>query len=245
MRQRLSFETSAVQCDGDSWTGHHHEDREDRITVAVRGASVLAAVLDGMGGLPHARAAAVHAAEAMLRVWEGGAETPQDVLVAGNMALLSRFGENVVGVTAAVVMLEGFDLRGTWLGDARIAVLSAGGGLEELTKDHTRLAEHTAPRNPSFEDVRARPELARRVTRSLGEKSLIRDELPTVSCRVSGSVLLYTDGYWSEEGLVGRLSGDAPDPLSRPNDDATLVSLVLRTGIQQPAIAGDLIFISM
>jgi len=245
MRQRLSFETSAIRCDGNSWTGRHHEDREDRMTVAVRGASVLAAVLDGMGGLPHARAAAVHAAEAMLRLWDGGAASPQDVLLAGNTALLSKFGENVVGVTAAVVMLEGVDLRGAWLGDARIAILSAGSGLEELTKDHTRLAEHTAPRNPSFEDVRARPELARRVTRSLGEKPLIRDELPTVSCQVSGSVLLYTDGYWSEEGLIGRLSGDAPDRPSRPNDDATLISLVPRPGIQQLAVAGDLIFINV
>lgn len=72
MPQRLLLESSQFRCEAGLWTGQHHTLREDRLVLAIKESTLMVAVLDGMGGLPHAREAAATAGTAVLETWHEG-----------------------------------------------------------------------------------------------------------------------------------------------------------------------------
>lgn len=186
----------------------------------------MVAVLDGMGGLPHAREAAATAGTAVLDTWDKGITSPAQLLVVANAALLETHGANVVGVTASIAVYDNTgSLRVAWIGDVRAAVRETV-GWAPVTMDHTRLAEFTAPHLPTILDAQNHSELARKITKSLGEKPLRSSDIDYCCLSEVGRVLLCSDGYWSDERLASQ-GIDIPEtePLWRPSDDATVVTV--------------------
>jgi serine/threonine protein phosphatase PrpC len=224
MLQQLLLETSSFRCQAALWVGQQHLFREDRLVLAIMESNLMAAVLDGMGGLPRAAEAAKTAGEAILNAWKEGLACPKQLIVAANTALLTVYGLNRVGVTASVIVIDSNSLlRSAWIGDVRVS-LREGDSWNPVTRDHTRLAEFTAPSIPTSADAQRHSELARRVTKSLGEKTLNVNDIDSNSHKWTSDILLCSDGFWTEIDLTSSFTG-IPQLYScfKPDDDATVL----------------------
>jgi serine/threonine protein phosphatase PrpC len=171
----------------------------------------LLAVIDGMGGEAAGEVAAAIAREQILTVGE-----PQRALAAANAAIVTRSQSNAdesgMGCVATAARLTGSSLAIAHVGDTRAYLISAA-GLEQLTRDHTVVAELREKRGMTEEQARALPG-QHRVTRDLGgERRQGLDWVDTgeVELRSGDMLLMCSDGLHDlvRDGELSKILGAA------------------------------------
>jgi PPM family protein phosphatase len=198
------------QCVGD------RDEQQDACGVFARGASLLAVVADGMGGLARggdAAQIAVRAAELESeRLMAAGAsfESMRQALIRVNDAVyrsVESFGSmGMSGTTLCVAVVERLRLRLFWCGDSR-AYLWRGGELRQLTEDHVYaryLKEMVAEGVITVADARTHPARGRLTgyvgMRALEDYSVIAEPLVLQG---GDGLLLCTDGLYKCLGAAG------------------------------------------
>ena len=193
----------------------------------------LVAVIDGMGGEAAGEVAAAIAREQILSL---GA--PCEALAAANAAIVARADANPaergMGCVAPAAHLTGSRLTLAHVGDTRAYLISAA-GLEQLTRDHTVVAELREQRGMTEAQARALPN-QHRVTRDLGGQ--LRDgtdwiDTGEVELQPDDLLLLCSDGLHDlvRDGELSRILGAARLHRQEPEAVAReLVELALSRG---------------
>ncbi|MDG1478254.1 MAG: SpoIIE family protein phosphatase [Myxococcota bacterium] len=193
----------------------------------------LIAVIDGMGGEAAGEVAAAIAREQIL---SRGA--PREALAAANAAIVARAeanpAERGMGCVATAAHLSGHRLTLAHVGDTRAYLISAA-GLEQLTRDHTVVAELREQQGMTEAQARALPN-QHRVTRDLGGQ--LRDgtdwiDTGEVDLQPDDLLLLCSDGLHDlvRDGELSRILGAARSHRQEPEAVAReLVELALSRG---------------
>lgn len=189
----------------------------------IEGGHGLAAVVDGMGGLPFAYETAKLCNQTILS-FAGVEADPRAIVASANDAVMAEYGANVVGAAIVVLTFSADAIRCAWLGDVRLyARRGPARTLTAMTKDHSRLAVRLE-RNPSGDEVRDSKADAQNLTRSLGESKLV-DPASYLDLTGHREFVLASDGAWS--GPLDLMRGALLNPVV--DDDATVLRLRLST----------------
>jgi serine/threonine protein phosphatase PrpC len=207
-------------------TGLVREVNEDDLLTAPG----LFVVADGMGGHAAGDVASSLAVEALRRLAEAGTLTPDDLLNAlesANDAIVGRAAANAeqAGMGTTVAGLGVVELAGGthWIafniGDSRVYRLS-GGGLEQLTVDHSEVQELVTAGAILPEEARVHP---RRnvVTRCLGSSPAPIPDVWVFPAEAGERFLICSDGLTSE------LSDAAIFDVFSADDDPDIVARAL------------------
>jgi len=193
----------------------------------------LIAVIDGMGGEAAGEVAAAIAREQIL-----SCGSPREALAAANIAIVSRAeanpAERGMGCVATAAHLSGRHLTLAHVGDTRAYLISAA-GLEQLTRDHTVVAELREQQGMTESQARALPN-QHRVTRDLGGQ--LRDgtdwiDSGEVELQPDDLLLLCSDGLHDlvRDGELSRILGAARSHRQEPEVVVReLVELALSRG---------------
>lgn len=172
---------------------------------AILSKSMVCAVFDGMGGLPHGQTASRTAAQKLEKLVKKDAVSDyQQVFHRLNRAVC-RVGERcqcTMGTTAAVLFLYAEHAVAANVGDSRIYHFHDG-ELLQLSADHTEYAVMAALKKElswTEEGIKADGGRSNTLTQYLGipeEEFLLEPEMKEV-CQISGGdiFLLCSDGLW-------------------------------------------------
>ena len=181
----------------------------------------LFAVADGMGG---ARAGEVAAQLAAAALEEAGTETKGE---AGIVALIEEANRRIwerairdpatsgmgTTVTAALVDETSGQVAIGHVGDSR-AYLLRGGSLEQLTTDHSLVAELVQSGVLTPEEAERHPQRSA-ITRALGTEASVRVETFTVAAEVGDLFLLCSDGLSAmldDDEVAAAIEGAGGEP---------------------------------
>ncbi|MDB5683532.1 MAG: Protein serine/threonine phosphatase PrpC, regulation of stationary phase [Sphingomonas bacterium] len=173
--------------------------RENEDALALRPAQGLWAVADGMGGHANGR----WAAEEVVRALE---QAPLDRTVdpdcaaigavvgdANRMILARAAGSGrTIGATLAVLRIVGRRFACLWAGDSRVYRLR-GGGIEQLTRDHSHVQQLVDAGLISVEEA-ARHPMGNVITRAVGVSPDFSLDNVEGAADVGDSFLLCSDG---------------------------------------------------
>jgi len=218
----------------------------------------LFAVADGMGG---ARAGEVAARLAAAALEEAGAETKGEQGVASLIVEANRrIWERAVAdpatagmgttVTAALVEADSGTVAIGHVGDSR-AYLLRDGGLEQLTTDHSLVAELVSSGVLTPEEAERHPQRSA-ITRALGTEPTVEAEVFTVAGQAGDLFLLCSDGVpvmLSDAQILSALESAGREPATAAEalvaaanaaggeDNITVVLFELAEGDAPPAEA--------
>ncbi len=165
----------------------------------------LFAVADGMGGAQAGEVASQLAAES-LREHESGdlpaAEQVVDLIRAANRRVHSYSSQNLsargMGTTMTVALVDNGAIVIGHVGDSR-AYLLRDGSLEQLTQDHSLVAELVRSGRLSPEEAETHPQRSV-ITRALGTDAEVDVDVFSIRARDGDLVLLCSDGLTSMLG---------------------------------------------
>lgn len=186
---------------------------EDTLVVAPP----LYAVADGMGG----HAAGEVASEIAVRTLEELAPRTADTealskaVIAANMAVIEAAKENGrqgMGTTLTAVVLEGERMAIAQVGDSRVYLLHQG-NLQQITRDHSLMAEMIEAGELTEEEARVHPQRSV-ITRALGSDPEMIPDLYELNIASGDRLLLCSDGLTTmlEDDQVERLLVHHRDP---------------------------------
>ena len=195
--------------------------RRNEDAVAVDDALGLAALADGMGGLPDGDLAsreAVAAALAWLKAMDdGGHDALARAVLAANARVRALAEERgaVMGTTLELLALDGDGAcRLAHVGDSR-AYLWRDGRLSRLTRDDS-LVQELVDRGAMNADEAARSPQRNVITRAVGLEAHVEPALMRVTLARDDLLLLCSDGLWDmldDAGIAAHLEaagGDLP-----------------------------------
>ncbi len=186
----------------------------------------LLAVIDGMGGEAAGEVAAAITRDRLLT-----AADPRVAFAEANAAIIARGeanpAEGGMGCVATAAKIDGSRLTIAHVGDTRAYLISAA-GLEQLTRDHTVVAEVRERHGMTEEQARALPG-QHRVTRDIGghhREGLDWIDTGEVELRAGDLLLLCSDGLHDlvRDGELSRILGGARSATTAP--DAVVGELV-------------------
>ena len=192
---------------------------EDSVRPRTDGSSqdaVVIAVADGMGGAVAGEIASRVAIEAATGPAPEAEVGPADRVRAGNDAVLEAVGNDyTLSGMGTTLTLGYFDPKGVLevghIGDSRLYVYR-NETLEQLTKDHTLVAELVALGQITEEQAETHPR-RHLVTRVIGTESVDVDEL-TITLEPGDRVLLCSDGLNSmlRDSQIAELLRESASP---------------------------------
>ncbi len=197
---------------------------QDRVHVAADGRMLV--VADGMGGHRAGEVASGLAMEVLLEhVAAAGldAGTPgTDVLLeafhAANDQVLQASYERLecrgMGTTLIAALVLGDDLHVCHVGDVRGYVLPAGGGLDQLTEDHSVVGHLVRAGKLTPAQAMIHPQ-RNEILRAVGVDASIEPDLASRPLLPGDRVLLCSDGLWSvvsDAEITRALRADGPLP---------------------------------
>jgi len=192
-------------------------------------------VADGMGGAAAGEVASAIVVDVVAQAVKDGAAL-REALAAANRSILqaaeSGRGKPGMGSTVVAAQLSGNDYKVAWVGDARAYLW--GDGLQQLSRDHSRVQELLEAGLITAEEARLHPQRSV-ITRVLGgpDGTAAKSDQVTGTLQPGQGLLLCSDGLTSEvpdEEIAGVLSGS---PLADGQGQAAvdrLVSLALDHG---------------
>jgi len=215
---------------GGTDTGRKRRRNEDAYVVQPP----LFAVADGMGG-PQAGEVASRLAAAALEessVAGGGEEQVAELIQEANRRVYKRSAEDAavsgMGTTMTVALVEDGTVAIGHVGDSR-AYRLRDGAFEQLTEDHSLVAELMRSGKLSPEEARIHPQRSV-ITRALGTDPDVDVDVYTVEARTGDVFLLCSDG------LVSMVADEAiQTTLARHRDDLdaavkALIKQALKSG---------------
>jgi len=195
---QLSFDVSSV-----THAGKVRERNED--SCLVRTDTGLWAVADGMGGHEAGDLAsrilvesldAIEQPEAALDLLE---QCEAQIFHANQQIMdLSRARNGaIIGTTAAVLLVRDRHYACVWAGDSRIYLIS-GGGIKQLSRDHTEVEELVAAGTLSREDAENWPNNV--ITRAIGAAEDLELEIVTGAADPGDIFVICSDGLTKHLG---------------------------------------------
>lgn len=190
------------------------EHNEDSLVVAPP----LYAVCDGMGG----HAAGEVASEIAVNVIADRAPATPDAAALGqaveeaNLAIIQAAREGVgragMGCTCTAAMLENERLIVAQVGDSR-AYLLHGGTLQQITRDHSLMADFIEAGQITPEEARVHPQRSV-ITRALGSDPRTQPDLFEINVNTGDRLLICSDGLTSmiEDYEIEDILNRTPDP---------------------------------
>jgi protein phosphatase len=175
----------------------------------------LYVVADGMGGHAGGEVAAQATVNTLFELYYSDtspdrAEALRGAMIAANQAVYQLGqgqGQERMGSTVAAAVIRGNELIVGNVGDSRVYLLR-GGGIQQLSQDHTWVAERVAAGDLTEAEARAHPQ-RNILLRSLGAKPDVQPFVAQPLQLAQGDrVLLCSDGLWE------------------PVDDATIAQIV-------------------
>ncbi|HSQ22272.1 MAG TPA: Stp1/IreP family PP2C-type Ser/Thr phosphatase [Coriobacteriia bacterium] len=214
---------------GDSHVGLVRSGNEDAFLLAPP----LFAVADGLGGHHAGEVASSIAIDTLLAHAPRDADTKALGRAArrANAAVIEAAetgrGRSGMGTTLTAAMLDGTRIALTHVGDSRAYLLHLG-SLEQLTDDHSMVADLVRQGRLTAEEAREHPNRSV-ITRALGSD---RDMLPDtfeIEAASGDRLLLATDGLTGlvTDGEIERVLGSAPTPADAVD---TLIDAALDAG---------------
>lgn len=209
--------------------GYTREHNEDSLLVQPP----LYVVCDGMGG----HEAGEVASEIAVRELRAHAPAEPDADALGravdeaNLAIIRAVSEGVgregMGTTCTAAMLEGDHLAIAQCGDSR-AYLLHNGALQQLTRDHSLVADLIERGEIQPEEARTHPWRSY-ITRALGLDPRIHADLYELSVDAGDRLMLCSDGLYSlvEDAQICRIMAAHADPQAAAN---ALVDAALAAG---------------
>jgi PPM family protein phosphatase len=193
----------------------------------------LFAVADGMGGAQAGEIASRLAADALREAGDGDGEERVAALVReANRRVYERSrtdsAASGMGTTVTAALLEGDEVRIGHVGDSR-AYLIRNGLLEQLTDDHSLVAELMRDGKLSQEEADAHPQRSV-ITRALGTDPDVDVDTLTIRTHPGDVFLLCSDGLTTmlEDTAILRIVEEQRDDLDRAA--RTLVSAANTAG---------------
>ena len=193
-RRATSTRTPASTFGSRTDVGCLRDHNEDSLVVSPP----LFAVADGMGG----HAAGEVASEIAVNVLAEQAPAHPDAnalgnaVVAANRAVLQGVHEGVgregMGTTCTAAMLEGERLVIAQVGDSRAYLLHQG-KLQQLTRDHSLMADMIEAGQLTPEEARTHPQRSV-ITRALGSDPHLQPDLYEINVETGDRLLLCSDG---------------------------------------------------
>ena len=190
------------------------EHNEDSLVVAPS----LYVVCDGMGG----HAAGEVASEIAVNVIADRAPATPDAAALGqaveeaNLAIIQAAREGVgragMGCTCTAAMLENERLIVAQVGDSR-AYLLHGGTLQQITRDHSLMADFIEAGQITPEEARVHPQRSV-ITRALGSDPRTQPDLFEINVNTGDRLLICSDGLTSmiEDYEIEDILNRTPDP---------------------------------
>lgn len=190
------------------------EHNEDSLVVAPP----LYVVCDGMGG----HAAGEVASEIAVNVIADRAPATPDATALGqaveeaNLAIIQAAREGVgragMGCTCTAAMLENERLVVAQVGDSR-AYLLHGGVLQQITRDHSLMADFIEAGQITPEEARVHPQRSV-ITRALGSDPRTQPDLFEINVSTGDRLLICSDGLTSmiEDYEIEDILNRTPDP---------------------------------
>lgn len=190
------------------------EHNEDSLVVAPP----LYVVCDGMGG----HAAGEVASEIAVNVIADRAPATPDATALGqaveeaNLAIIQAAREGVgragMGCTCTAAMLENERLIVAQVGDSR-AYLLHGGTLQQITRDHSLMADFIEAGQITPEEARVHPQRSV-ITRALGSDPRTQPDLFEINVNTGDRLLICSDGLTSmiEDYEIEDILNRTPDP---------------------------------
>lgn len=190
------------------------EHNEDSLVVAPP----LYVVCDGMGG----HAAGEVASEIAVNVIADRAPATPDAAALGqaveeaNLAIIQAAREGVgragMGCTCTAAMLENERLVVAQVGDSR-AYLLHGGVLQQITRDHSLMADFIEAGQITPEEARVHPQRSV-ITRALGSDPRTQPDLFEINVSTGDRLLICSDGLTSmiEDYEIEDILNRTPDP---------------------------------
>lgn len=198
------------------------------------GAGRLMAVADGMGGHEHGDLAARMAIDALREQIEAGGDADAAALLkrayreANNRIYAAGAGqtgaENAMGTTLVAAVVRGKYATIANVGDSR-AYLVRANRLNQITQDHSLVAEQVARGEISATDARASPH-RNRLIHALGQRERLDGRLPNIyeiTLLPQDRLLLCSDGFYDvvpDDDLLRMVLGSSAEVAA-----ATLVDL--------------------
>ena len=207
--------------------GPVREQNEDAIYVsepdgADANAPLLLAVADGMGGYQRGEVASQMAIESAGRALQRArhrrcaADAASQAFRQANERIYaggSAEGEhNMMGTTLVAAVLRGADLTVGNVGDSRAYLLRAG-RLNQITNDHSLVAEQVAMGAMTAEEARE-SQHKNIITRALGHRQQVDIDVFEIKLLPDDRILLSSDGlhdYIEEDELIQLLTTNPPD----------------------------------
>lgn len=196
----------------------------------------LWAVADGMGG----HAAGDVASQAIVRHLRELVRPPEvadyvdridDALAAANQTLIAyarEHGQQLVGSTAVVLVDAGRYMLCAWAGDSRI-YQQAGGGLRQLTADHTQAREMVASGGFSVAEAESHSQSAALV-RAIGAEPNLIVEWVAADAAPHDVFLLCSDGVTKEMS-----DAEISEVLARPAPPREIAEALVTTCLARGA----------
>ena len=199
---------------GDTHVGLVRSDNEDAYLLAPP----LFAVADGLGGHQAGEVASSIAVDTLLEAAPRVADAKALGRAArrANTAVLeaaaSGRGRSGMGTTLTAAMLDGTRIALAHVGDSRAYLLHYG-ALEQLTQDHSMVADLVRQGQLTAEEARVHPNRSV-ITRALGSDPDMMADAFEVEAATGDRLLLTTDGLTSivEDTDIGRILASAPTP---------------------------------
>jgi len=215
-----------------SHTGRKRRHNEDAYVCAPP----LFAIADGMGGARAGEVASNLAAAALQTgdVDGGGQERVAALIQAANHSVYERSSRDAevagMGTTMTVALVEGAIITFGHVGDSRAYVLRDG-TLEQLTDDHSLVAELVRGGKLSAEEAEHHPQRSV-ITRALGTDPDVDVDTFTVEARNGDVFVLCSDGLTDMVGdaEIGEVLGEPRESLREAAED--LVRRANRAGGQ-------------
>lgn len=209
--------------------GHTREHNEDSLLVQPP----LYVVCDGMGG-HEAGEVASEIAVSELRAHapkEPNADALGHAVDEANLAIIRAAAEGIgregMGTTCTAAMMDGDSLAIAQCGDSR-AYLLHNGVLQQLTRDHSLVADLVERGDITPEEARTHPWRSY-ITRALGLDPRIHADLYELAVDSGDRLMLCSDGLYSlvDDTVISRILSSFADPQAAAN---ALVDAALAAG---------------
>jgi protein phosphatase len=183
----------------------------------TRARRYLLAVADGVGGHNAGEVASETAIETLRKAFEdGGSDQPHKWLNSAiqhaNLAVFDRAHSATsyrnMQTTLTAALIQGDVVAIGHVGDSR-AYRLRGGGVHQLTQDHTRFLDLLRVRLVATEQAMFHPAV-HQLTRSLGSEPIVRIDLVRDRIEPGDTYVVCSDGLWGSfsRGNLQRLIGD-------------------------------------
>jgi PPM family protein phosphatase len=184
-------------------------------------------VADGMGGHQEGERASAFAVDALLKGYYLQPNLPpekrlRELFLEINQNLINYTKENLqpgerTGTTLVAAVLRGDKLWVASVGDSRLYLIREG-GLRQITRDHTVIAELVRAGSIKKEEA-AESKYRNRLSRSIGSESRVEvDVFPSIPMHRGDILLLCTDGltqYATSDAILGAAHGTAQEIADR------------------------------